>query len=109
MNSPVRTGRQRVQGAFYMTRAITFLKKLKDKIKGYDYAKMLKTLVTVVAFIASIVTIVGVILIVPQLKLTNNQLKELNRKAEIDIKLRLATSTPFMGPSRSEPLSFSVV
>jgi len=60
------------------------------------------------SLLASIVTIFGVILIVLQLQLTNQQLKELKANAQIDIELILATSTISVGPTKSEPFSFFV-
>jgi len=62
-----------------------------------------------IIFISSVATIVAVIIGLPQIRLANDQLKELNSKAEISIKLHLASSILSYGPKYTEPFDIKLI
>lgn len=79
-------------------------------VKYFNYVneKPVSFIFNVVIFISSIATIFAVIFGVSQIRLANEQLKELNSKAEIRLRFNLASSTFSYGPKYTEPFGINI-
>lgn len=75
------------------------------KTLGRFVLSWLERALPIVNFLASLATVIGVLVVVPELRLINKQLAELDSKAKVEVELVFATSTLSIGDVRSEPIS----